>query len=503
MPNYFDEPDDLVEIARRIMTEGFPPKKDEKKDDDKGKDKKPEASASEKEEMDPKSKENKQFDKDDKGKEPKEKEPEDKDEADTTGKGGEEKPAEKGEKSDEKPGKDDKDPDKDGDDDTDPKKDTDGDFAGKDKDEDGDEKTDDPTKGKDKEGEDDQVGPDTVTGGTKSKIDTKPELNGDSEEQIVADHVEWGKGTVIPGQIYEYEDRFYADVMFEHGIEKWVDITEEYLGFKKLKSKLSHEKGVDNPGALAASIGRKKYGAKKFAAMSHHKEEVEQIDEKFKSDEELKSKRKHHGRETLYHSREADRAERAADDHRTGDYRKDSADEDYHERRASRHAHKADRHDLAFDITDRMLKKRGIKEEAGHFRSLGDWKAAARKAGHAIISTSHPDSDDADSYFKARSQSGKIVGSFDHVAGHGHLQEDVSNADVDSGDKHILVQLRKAKSVGSHKVTFANGESHNIDRKTASDALDKHDSYQKPGDREYFQKRLGHSHGSFRTAVYH
>lgn len=37
-----------------------------------------------------------------------------------------------------------------------------------------------------------------------------------------------------------------------------------YVGFDKLKSKLAGEKGVTNPGALAASIGRKKYGAKAF-----------------------------------------------------------------------------------------------------------------------------------------------------------------------------------------------------------------------------------------------
>lgn len=37
-----------------------------------------------------------------------------------------------------------------------------------------------------------------------------------------------------------------------------------YVGFDKLKGQLAKEKGVSNPGALAASIGRKKYGAKKF-----------------------------------------------------------------------------------------------------------------------------------------------------------------------------------------------------------------------------------------------
>jgi len=38
--------------------------------------------------------------------------------------------------------------------------------------------------------------------------------------------------------------------------------------FKALKSKLSKKPGITNPGALAASIGRKKYGAKKMASMA-------------------------------------------------------------------------------------------------------------------------------------------------------------------------------------------------------------------------------------------
>lgn len=37
--------------------------------------------------------------------------------------------------------------------------------------------------------------------------------------------------------------------------------------FAKLKSKLAR-KGVRNPGAVAAAIGRKKYGKKKFQAMA-------------------------------------------------------------------------------------------------------------------------------------------------------------------------------------------------------------------------------------------
>lgn len=37
--------------------------------------------------------------------------------------------------------------------------------------------------------------------------------------------------------------------------------------FSRLSKKLGKEKGVKDPDALAAAIGRKKYGAKKFAAM--------------------------------------------------------------------------------------------------------------------------------------------------------------------------------------------------------------------------------------------
>lgn len=41
-----------------------------------------------------------------------------------------------------------------------------------------------------------------------------------------------------------------------------------YEGFQKLEGKLAGKPGVSNPGALAAAIGRKKYGAKKFNAAS-------------------------------------------------------------------------------------------------------------------------------------------------------------------------------------------------------------------------------------------
>jgi len=40
-----------------------------------------------------------------------------------------------------------------------------------------------------------------------------------------------------------------------------------YMGFKKLKEKLTGK--VDNPDAVAASIGMKKYGKKRFLEAAH------------------------------------------------------------------------------------------------------------------------------------------------------------------------------------------------------------------------------------------
>ena len=38
--------------------------------------------------------------------------------------------------------------------------------------------------------------------------------------------------------------------------------------FAKLEKNLSHEKGVENPAAVAAAAGREKYGNKKMAALA-------------------------------------------------------------------------------------------------------------------------------------------------------------------------------------------------------------------------------------------
>jgi hypothetical protein len=56
-------------------------------------------------------------------------------------------------------------------------------------------------------------------------------------------------------------------------------ITEEHEGFDKLKGELSHEKGVKDPGAVAAAIGRKKYGKKAMAAGAKQHHAVHQADD--------------------------------------------------------------------------------------------------------------------------------------------------------------------------------------------------------------------------------
>lgn len=42
-----------------------------------------------------------------------------------------------------------------------------------------------------------------------------------------------------------------------------------YEGFKKVEASIAAKGGVRNPAAVAASIGRKKYGAKAFNKVAH------------------------------------------------------------------------------------------------------------------------------------------------------------------------------------------------------------------------------------------
>lgn len=56
------------------------------------------------------------------------------------------------------------------------------------------------------------------------------------------------------------EDDAFVDAIVED------DVAKAYVGFSKLKKKLAARRGVKNAGALAAFVGRKKYGSKKMQA---------------------------------------------------------------------------------------------------------------------------------------------------------------------------------------------------------------------------------------------
>lgn len=50
--------------------------------------------------------------------------------------------------------------------------------------------------------------------------------------------------------------------------EDATSLEEKYMGFAKLKASLARKPGVKNPAAVAAAIGRKKYGKEKFQKMA-------------------------------------------------------------------------------------------------------------------------------------------------------------------------------------------------------------------------------------------
>lgn len=78
---------------------------------------------------------------------------------------------------------------------------------------------------------------------------------------------ELGKQLPPPeSKIWESALHYYDHMGLGLGEQTVAGIEEKKVGFAKLASKLSRQKGVTDPTALAASIGRKKYGKK---AMAH------------------------------------------------------------------------------------------------------------------------------------------------------------------------------------------------------------------------------------------
>lgn len=66
-----------------------------------------------------------------------------------------------------------------------------------------------------------------------------------------------------PKKVHEWDESSKGKKLPEH--VKKDELAKEHIGFNKLKGELAHEKGVHNPGAVAAAIGRKKYGAEGMA----------------------------------------------------------------------------------------------------------------------------------------------------------------------------------------------------------------------------------------------
>ena len=60
--------------------------------------------------------------------------------------------------------------------------------------------------------------------------------------------------------------------IWQGGVDHFSDASKPPLGsgarFAALKAKIAKKGGVRDPGAVAAAIGRKKYGAKKFQALA-------------------------------------------------------------------------------------------------------------------------------------------------------------------------------------------------------------------------------------------
>lgn len=77
-----------------------------------------------------------------------------------------------------------------------------------------------------------------------------------------------------------YNREYYAPVAMERSLETMdgfddipnmtsVTAADEHEGFAKLEHSLAHKKGINDPAAVAASIGMHKYGKQAFEAKAH------------------------------------------------------------------------------------------------------------------------------------------------------------------------------------------------------------------------------------------
>ena len=112
------------------------------------------------------------------------------------------------------------------------------------------------------------------------------DTSGEDEEHVEVEH---------GGKKYTHRVTNNQEPRMVYG-EEVEHVTEKYMGFAKLKASIAARGGARDPAAVAAAIGRKKYGKEKFQAMAaagkrHANEEFEQIDEQ--SPAEIKAKYYH------------------------------------------------------------------------------------------------------------------------------------------------------------------------------------------------------------------
>lgn len=106
-------------------------------------------------------------------------------------------------------------------------------------------------------------GPYTGDGSALSELVKEDAVPADSAWSIIAEAIRRELPPSERKNVWESALHWYD--FHQRGLGSADGLTETHIGFKKLANKLAHKKGVTDPRALAASIGRKKYGKKGMA----------------------------------------------------------------------------------------------------------------------------------------------------------------------------------------------------------------------------------------------
>ena len=93
--------------------------------------------------------------------------------------------------------------------------------------------------------------------GNKGELDFAKKHNVEKHDDRAGNDDHIYQGTTKKTTKYKFQ---------KDGVYESEELDEKYMGFKKLKASIAAKGGVRDPGAVAAAIGRKKYGKKKFQA---------------------------------------------------------------------------------------------------------------------------------------------------------------------------------------------------------------------------------------------